>query len=466
MVGREPRRRAGAARSSSVALIEAVPHDAAAQPSFDERTTALSNGSRRILETLGRVAGARARGDADPQNPCVGSGPLRLRAHRRRRAGPRGHGLCRAEPRARRGAVVAPARAARMSTCFCPARVSRRRGGERCGRSCEIAEAGGTALPSTAQLVVAADGAQSAVRERLRRRGARRATTGRPRSSPPCCRSASTIMWPTSASPPAGRWRCCRSTDGRCTLVLTLEPGGGAGGHGRGRTRSSSPKCSGASDFGWAASSRSGRRAPYPLSLDARRAHQRGALRHRRQCGTGPASGRRHGLQPGAARCRQPRRTHRRAPPRARLRSRRPRACWPPTMPGARRIARGVIAFTDGLVRMFANPLGVGAAAAQPRAPGLRPAAAGEGRAVASEHRRRPGASARSSRAAWRCDERSASARLRCRRRRRRRGRRRHGEPACWRAGCARAGGWRSSPISVRALRRRRTPTGTCGCLR
>jgi 2-octaprenyl-6-methoxyphenol hydroxylase len=36
-----------------IALIEAVPHTAAAQPSFDERTTALSNGSRRILETLG-----------------------------------------------------------------------------------------------------------------------------------------------------------------------------------------------------------------------------------------------------------------------------------------------------------------------------------------------------------------------------------------------------------------------------
>jgi 2-octaprenyl-6-methoxyphenol hydroxylase len=36
-----------------VALIEAIPHTAAAQPSFDERTTALSNGSRRILETLG-----------------------------------------------------------------------------------------------------------------------------------------------------------------------------------------------------------------------------------------------------------------------------------------------------------------------------------------------------------------------------------------------------------------------------
>src|SRR5271167_811225 len=36
-----------------IALIEAVPHASAAQPSFDERTTALSNGSRRILETLG-----------------------------------------------------------------------------------------------------------------------------------------------------------------------------------------------------------------------------------------------------------------------------------------------------------------------------------------------------------------------------------------------------------------------------
>jgi 2-octaprenyl-6-methoxyphenol hydroxylase len=36
-----------------VALIEAVPPTSAAQPSFDERTTALSNGSRRILETLG-----------------------------------------------------------------------------------------------------------------------------------------------------------------------------------------------------------------------------------------------------------------------------------------------------------------------------------------------------------------------------------------------------------------------------
>lgn len=36
-----------------VALIEAVATDAAAQPSFDDRTSALGNGSRRIFETLG-----------------------------------------------------------------------------------------------------------------------------------------------------------------------------------------------------------------------------------------------------------------------------------------------------------------------------------------------------------------------------------------------------------------------------
>lgn len=43
-----------------IALIEAVPHDSAASPSFDERTTALSNGSRRILETLGVWSGVQA----------------------------------------------------------------------------------------------------------------------------------------------------------------------------------------------------------------------------------------------------------------------------------------------------------------------------------------------------------------------------------------------------------------------
>src|SRR6187549_352174 len=44
-----------ALRSTSlrVLLIESVPPDSASQPSFDERTTALGNGSRQIYETLG-----------------------------------------------------------------------------------------------------------------------------------------------------------------------------------------------------------------------------------------------------------------------------------------------------------------------------------------------------------------------------------------------------------------------------
>jgi 2-octaprenyl-6-methoxyphenol hydroxylase len=39
--------------SLRVLLIESIPPDSAAQPSFDERTTALGNGSRQIFETLG-----------------------------------------------------------------------------------------------------------------------------------------------------------------------------------------------------------------------------------------------------------------------------------------------------------------------------------------------------------------------------------------------------------------------------
>lgn len=43
-----------------VTLVEAVPHDSRAQPSFDERTTALGNGSRRIFEALGVWPALRA----------------------------------------------------------------------------------------------------------------------------------------------------------------------------------------------------------------------------------------------------------------------------------------------------------------------------------------------------------------------------------------------------------------------
>src|ERR1700704_5196606 len=43
-----------------VALVEAVAHDSKSQPSFDERTTALSNGSCRILEAIGVWSGVQS----------------------------------------------------------------------------------------------------------------------------------------------------------------------------------------------------------------------------------------------------------------------------------------------------------------------------------------------------------------------------------------------------------------------
>jgi len=36
-----------------VLLVETFPPDSASQPSFDERTTAIGNGSRQIFESLG-----------------------------------------------------------------------------------------------------------------------------------------------------------------------------------------------------------------------------------------------------------------------------------------------------------------------------------------------------------------------------------------------------------------------------
>ena len=65
-----------------VLLIESVPPDSAAQPSFDERTTALGNGSRQIFESLG-VWPAMAAESAPIRSIHVSdAGPLRRRAAR------------------------------------------------------------------------------------------------------------------------------------------------------------------------------------------------------------------------------------------------------------------------------------------------------------------------------------------------------------------------------------------------
>ena len=148
-----------------------------------------------------------------------------------------------------------------------------------------------------------------------------------------------------------------------------------------------------------------GRACGVSTVADSRDAHQRGALRHHRQCRTGAAPGRRHGLQFGAARCRELGRAHCRATPSARLRCRHVRACWRSTMPGAAADRGGVIAFTDGLVRLFANPMSAVRRLRNVGSAGVRPVAAREGGAVALEHRRRRRAACRSWRAASPCNE-------------------------------------------------------------
>ena len=80
---------------------------------------------------------------------------------------------------------------------------------------------------------------------------------------------------------------------------------------------------------------------------------QRGTLRDRRQRGAGAASRRRHGLQSGAARCRQSRRARRRAP--GRSGSATLTAAYDDWRAADR---REIIGFTDGLVRLFSAPWG------------------------------------------------------------------------------------------------------------
>jgi 2-octaprenyl-6-methoxyphenol hydroxylase len=144
-----------------VALIEAFAHDSASQPSFDERTTALSNGSRRILETLGVWADLEA--SATPIRKIHVSDQGRFGFAR----------IDAAEQGLAAMGYVVPNRAlgaalwsrllakAQVHVC-CPAEVSRIRAGEP-AVALEVAQDGGTAAID-AKLVVAADGAQSAVR--------------------------------------------------------------------------------------------------------------------------------------------------------------------------------------------------------------------------------------------------------------------------------------------------------------
>ena len=183
--------------------------------------------------------------------------------------------------------------------------------------------------------------------------------------------------------------------DGRCTLVLDLEPGGGRGGDGLVRRGIPRRSCSARFGLRLGRFLKVGRRARISLVLEPCAAHERGPLHHRRQCRARAASGRRHGLQPGIARRREPRRAHRRA---ARAIS---TGCRRRTMSGAP--PTGARSSRSPMGWCGSSPIRSGPvqAAAQSRASGIRPAAAREGGAVGALHRRgRAHSQARARRAA------------------------------------------------------------------
>lgn len=209
-----------------IALIEAVPHHAAAQPSFDERTTALSNGSRRILETLGIWPTLSAA--ATPIRKIHVSDQGRFGFARIDAAEQNLSAMGYVVPNRSLGsalwAALSPSARVRV---FCPAQVLRVTAGE---RSVELSIsavanelAGGGESTIETRLVVAADGAQSAVRgafgvaAQVRDYDATAVITAvlPQRFHDYVAYERFTDSGPLALLPLA---------DGRCTLVLTLKP--------------------------------------------------------------------------------------------------------------------------------------------------------------------------------------------------------------------------------------------------
>jgi 2-octaprenyl-6-methoxyphenol hydroxylase len=137
-----------------------VPHDAAAQPSFDERTTALSNGSRRILDTLGVWPGVA--GNATPIRKVHVSDQGHFGFARIDAAEQGLPALGYVVPNRSLGAALWSSLSRRSDVrVFCPDRVARVETRE---RSIELILEAGAPQSIEARLVVAADGIESAVR--------------------------------------------------------------------------------------------------------------------------------------------------------------------------------------------------------------------------------------------------------------------------------------------------------------
>ena len=336
-----------------IALIEAIPHDSAAQPSFDERTTALSNGSRRILETLGVWPAVAAAATPIRKIHVSDQGRFGFARIDAAEQGLAAMGYV-VPNRALGQALWTRLPAAAGLQVYCPAEVSRIQAAEDTV-TLEITHPGGAAT-ITARLVVAADGVQSAVRGAFGVAAEVRdyeqtavITTVLPqRFHDHVAYERFTGSGPLALLPLEG---------GRCALVLTL-------------SRATVDSALAWSDqeflaelqrrFGFRLGRflKVGRRVPYPLSL-TRAAHTsapRCAIIGNAAQGLHPVAGMGFnlGLRDVASLAEL-------------IAERRHEAAFDAGTPGllaaydAWRAADrgGVIAFTDGLIRVFASPSGV-----------------------------------------------------------------------------------------------------------
>jgi 2-octaprenyl-6-methoxyphenol hydroxylase len=144
-----------------IALVEAVPHGDASQPSFDERTTALSNGSRRILETLGVWPGVQPLATPIRKIHVSDQGRFGFARIDAAEQGLAAMGYV-VPNRALGSALWSRLEAQANVQVQCPAQVSGIQAGEH-AVTLEITQGVAAATLDT-KLVVAADGVQSAVR--------------------------------------------------------------------------------------------------------------------------------------------------------------------------------------------------------------------------------------------------------------------------------------------------------------
>ncbi|HEY2681936.1 MAG TPA: 2-octaprenyl-6-methoxyphenyl hydroxylase [Steroidobacteraceae bacterium] len=200
-----------------VALIEAFAPDSASQPSFDERTTALSNGSRRILETLQVWQSLSSAATPIAKIHVSDQGHFGFARIEAARQGLNALGYV--VPNRHLGQVLWRGLKDSGIAIHCPARVqSVRREPDAVHLALDVGE-----LEISAQLVVAADGADSAVRAALGVEADSRdygqtaiITTVLPqRFHEHVAYERFTRNGPLALLPLA---------DGRCTLVLTMKP--------------------------------------------------------------------------------------------------------------------------------------------------------------------------------------------------------------------------------------------------